>query len=154
MNADRMKRVLRASVLGLLVFGTWAFVVNFAYPDHRLKSAVSQGLFSFFFSIVVMSITEAVYVLLAGRRWQVLLAIVVPVATSIGCAALIHLAAHTPSIAMTLLGPAVIGSAYQTIYVRGLRRGQRRSCEAARDEPDRDRPAGVQARSRTLRLPD
>jgi hypothetical protein len=49
-------------------------------------------------------------------------AIAAPVATSIGCAALIHLAAHTPSIVLTLLGPGLIGTAYQTAYVLNLRR--------------------------------
>jgi hypothetical protein len=126
MNPGRIARVLGSAVLGGLVFGTWAYVVNFAYPTHRLTSGLSQGLFSFFFSIVVMSITEATYALLAGRRWQVPLAIAVPVATAAGSAFLIHTAAHTPSILLTLLGPVLIGAAYQTAYVSNLHRETRR----------------------------
>jgi hypothetical protein len=127
MNAGRIKRVLGSAVLGGLVFGSWAYAVNFAYPTHRLTSGLSQGLFSFFFSIVVMSITEATYALLDGHRWQVPLAIAVPVATAAGSAFLIHTAAHTPSIFLTLLGPTLIGAAYQTAYVLNLHRGQRDS---------------------------
>ena len=122
MNPHRVRRVLGSAVLGFAIFGAWAFVVNFHYPDRRLVSALSQGLFSFFFSLVVMSITEGTFEALAGRRWQVPLSIAVPSATSIGCASLIHLAAHTPSIAMTLLGPALVGTAYQVAYVLNLRR--------------------------------
>jgi hypothetical protein len=126
MKGGRVGRVLGSAVLGALVFGTWAYAVNFAYPTHRLTSAVSQGLFSFFFSIIVMSITEATYSLLAGRQWRVPLAIAVPVATAAGSAFLVHTAAHTPSIFLTLLGPTLIGSAYQTAYVVNLHRGTRR----------------------------
>jgi hypothetical protein len=122
MNAARLKRVVYSSLMGLVVFGAWAYAVNFDHPDRRLTSAISQGLFSFSFSLVVMSITEATFAWLAGRRWQVPLSIAVPSATSIGCAALIHLAAHTPSIVLTLLGPGLVGTAYQTAYVLNLRR--------------------------------
>jgi uncharacterized integral membrane protein len=122
MNFARIKRVSASAVFGLAIFGAWAYAVNFHDPERRLTSAVSQGMFSFFFSLVVMSITEGIFALLAGRRWQVPLAIAVPVATSVGCASLIHLAAHTPSIVLTLLGPALIGAAYQTAYVLNLRR--------------------------------
>jgi hypothetical protein len=127
MNAGRAKRVMGSAVLGALVFGTWAFGVNFSSPEHRMTAAFAQGLFSFFFSIVVMSITEATYELLAGRRWQVPLAIAVPVATAAGTAFLIHTAAHTPSIFLTLLGPTSIGAIYQTIYVLNLKRATERN---------------------------
>lgn len=146
MNAALVKRVLRSALLGMLVFGGWAYAVNFAYPDHRLASALSQGMFSFFFSIVVMSITEAVYAMSIGRRFQVPLAIAVPVATSIGCAFLIHLAAHTPAILMTLLGPALIGTTYQTIYVLDLHRGQRSPRDGTPSAVDRSEPARLRAR--------
>lgn len=125
MNRARIKRVVYSAFLGLLVFGAWAYAVNFDHPDRRLISAMSQGAFSFVFSLVVMSITEGTFAFLAGKRWQVPLSIAVPVATSIGCAALIHLAARTPSIVLTLLGPGVIGAAYQTAYVLNLRRQSR-----------------------------
>jgi hypothetical protein len=122
MNSARLRRVFLSSVMGFVVFGAWAYAVNFRFPEHRLTSAISQGLFSFTFSLVVMSITEATFAWLAGKRWQVPLAIAIPAATSIGCAAMIHIAAHTPSIFMTLLGPGVVGTAYQTAYVLNLRR--------------------------------
>jgi hypothetical protein len=122
MNPARIKRVLFSAVMGLLVFGAWAYAVNFHDPERRLTSALSQGAFSFTFSLVVMSITEGTFAWMAGRRGQVAVSILVPVATSVGCAAAIHLAAHTPSIVLTLLGPALVGSAYQTAYVLHLRR--------------------------------
>jgi hypothetical protein len=122
MKLARIKRVVLSAVLGLIVFGAWAYAVNFHYPERRVTSAISQGIFSFTFSLVVMSITEAVFVWMAGKRWQVPVSIAVPVATSVGCAAAIHLAAHTPSIVLTLLGPALVGTAYQTAYVLNLRR--------------------------------
>jgi hypothetical protein len=125
MNAARIKRVVYSSLMGLLVFGAWAYVVNFDYPERRLTSAISQGMFSFTFSLVVMSITEGTFAWLAGKRWQVPLSIAIPAGTSIACAALIHLAAHTPSIVLTLLGPGVVGTAYQTAYVLNLRRQAR-----------------------------
>ena len=125
MNIARIKRVVYSAVMGLVVFGAWAYAVNFHYPERRLTSALSQGMFSFTFSLVVMSITEGVFAWMAGRRWQVPVAIAVPVATSLCCAALIHLAAHTPSIVLTLLGPGIIGTAYQTAYVLNLRRKSR-----------------------------
>jgi hypothetical protein len=122
MNPARIKRVLFSAVMGLLVFGAWAYAVNFHDPERRLTSALSQGAFSFTFSLVVMSITEGTFAWMAGKRGQVAVSILVPVATSVGCAAAIHLAAHTPSIVLTLLGPALVGSAYQTAYVLNLRR--------------------------------
>ena len=126
MNVARIKRIVGSAVMGLVVFGAWAYAVNFHHPDRRLVSALSQGAFSFTFSLVVMSITEGTFAWTAGRRWQVPVSIAVPVATSIGCAAMIHLAAHTPSIVLTLLGPALVGTAYQTAYVLNLRRQSRR----------------------------
>jgi hypothetical protein len=122
MNGIRLQRVLGSALLGLAVFGTWAYCVNFEYPERRLTSALSQGVFSFVFSLIVMSITEATFAVLAGRRLQVPLAIAVPVLISIGCASLIHLVVQTPSIVLTLLGPALLGTAYQTAYVLNLRR--------------------------------
>jgi hypothetical protein len=122
MNLARIRRVVLSAVMGLVVFGAWAYVVNFHDPERRLTSALSQGIFSFTFSLIVMSITEATFAGMAGKRWQVLVSIAVPVATSVSCAAAIHLAAHTPSIVLTLLGPALVGTAYQTAYVLNLRR--------------------------------
>lgn len=125
MNGRRVRRILGSGVLGFAAFGAWAYGANFDYPSHRLASALSQGTFSLFFSLVVMSITEATFAMLAGRRWRVPLSIAVPVLTSVAGGALIHLAAHTPSIVLTLLGPSLIGAVYQTVYVLKLR------CEAA-----------------------
>ena len=122
MNPARVRRVVYSAVMGLVVFGAWAYAVNFHDPGRRLTAALSQGMFSFTFSLVVMSITEGTFAWMEGRRWQVAVSIAVPVATSVTCAALIHLAAHTPSILLTLLGPALVGSAYQTAYVLNLRR--------------------------------
>jgi hypothetical protein len=122
MNRARIRRIVFSAVMGLVVFGAWAYAVNFRYPERRLTSALSQGIFSFTFSLVVMSITEATFAWTAGKRWQVPVSIAVPVVTSVGCAAAIHLAAHTPSIVLTLLGPALVGAAYQTAYVLNLRR--------------------------------
>jgi tellurite resistance protein TehA-like permease len=127
MNRARTRRIVYSAVLGFIVFGAWAYAVNFHDPAHRLTSAFSQGVFSFTFSLVVMSITEGTFAWLTGKRWQVPVSIAVPVATSVGCAALIHLAAHTPSIVPTLLGPAVVGTVYQTAYVLNLRRQSRGS---------------------------
>lgn len=146
MNNERVHRVLGSAALGLLIFGTWAYAVNFAYPEHRLSSAFTQGVFSFFFSIVVLSITEASYAMLAGRRGQVPLAIAIPVATSAGCAFLIHLAAHTPSIFLTVLGPTLIGAMYQTAYVLNLHRETRWSGPGGLGRP--------RARSRSTRIRD
>ncbi len=122
MNRHRLRRVLGSALLGMAVFGAWAYGVNFDHPERRLISALSQGLFSFGFSLVVMSITEATFSVLTGRRLQVPLAIAVPTLTSVVCASLVHLAAHTPSIVLTLLGPTLIGTAYQVAYVLNLRR--------------------------------
>src|SRR5690606_29678457 len=122
MNLARSRRVLGSALLGMAVFGTWAYVVNAGHADHRLTSALSQGGFSFVFSLVVMSITEGTFAALAGRRLQVALAIAVPTAISLGGASLVHLAAHPPSILLTLPGPARVGTSYQTAYVLNLRR--------------------------------
>lgn len=122
MNVNRLRRVVGSALLAFVVFGAWAYWVNFDYPEHRLRSAVSQGIFSFGFSLVVMTITEATFAILAGRQGQVPFAIAVPTLTSVTCAFLVHLAAHTPSILLTLLGPALVGTAYQTAYVLNLRR--------------------------------
>ena len=46
----------------------------------------------------------------------------IPFEPVIGCASLIHLVVQTPSIVLTLLGPALLGTAYQTAYVLNLRR--------------------------------
>lgn len=125
MNSARFKRVFYSAVMGFAVFGAWAYAVNFHDPAHRLTSALSQGVFSFTFSLVVMSITEGTFVWSTGKPWQVPVSIALPVVTSVGCAAAIHLAAHTPSIVLTLLGPALVGTAYQTAYVLNLRRQSR-----------------------------
>jgi hypothetical protein len=147
MNRQRLRRVVGSALLGMAIFGSWAYGVNFDHPERRLVSALSQGLFSFGFSLVVLSITEATFAALAGRRWQVPLAIAVPTFTSVACASLVHLAAHTPSIVLTLLGPALIGTAYQTAYVLNLRRAA--GAEALR-ELDRARRA-LQPKASVLR---
>lgn len=122
-----------SAAVALVVFGAWAYAVNFHDPEHRLTAAVSQGMFSFTFSLIVMSITEGTFAWMAGRRWQVAVSIAVPVTVSVTGAALIHLAAHTPSIMLTLLGPALAGCAYQTAYVLNLRRQSRRASRSAFD---------------------
>ena len=123
MSINRVRRVLGSALLGLAVFGAWAYWVNFEYPEHRLTSALYlRACLVCLSALIVMSITEATFALLAGRRWQVPIAIAVPVLTSVACASLIHLAAHTPSIMLTLLGPTLIGAAYQTAYVVNLLR--------------------------------
>jgi hypothetical protein len=151
MNAQRIRRVLASAVLGFFVFGAWAFAVNFGYPERRLTSALSQGVFSFAFSLVVMSITEATFALLSGRRWQVPLSVAAPVLTSTACAAGVHLAAHTPSIVLTLLGPTLIGAVYQTAYVLNLRRVSKAAhAGSTADAPpvraQREQPAQADAR--------
>ena len=86
MNRNRVRRVVGSALLGMAIFGLWAYGVNFDHPERRLVSALSQAMFSFGFSLVVMSITEATFAALAGRRLQVPLSIAVPALTSVGCA--------------------------------------------------------------------
>jgi hypothetical protein len=114
--------MLLSAILGALVFGSWAYAANFHFPSHRLHSALAQGALSFFFSFVVVALAELVFSWLAGRSFQVLLSIGIPWVTSVTGGYLVHRAAHTPSIALTLLGPASVGLVFGTLYVLNLRR--------------------------------
>ena len=96
--------------------------MNFDFPSHRLHSALAQGTFSFFFSFVIVALAELVFDLLAGTSFQVELSIAVPWATSVAGGYLVHRAAATPSIGLTILGPAVLGLVFGTVYVLNLRR--------------------------------
>jgi hypothetical protein len=111
-----------SAILGALVFGSWAYAANFDFPDHRLHSALAQGTFSFFFSFVIVALAELVFGLLAGRSFQVTLSIALPWATSVVGGYLVHRAAHTPSIGLTILGPAAVGLIFGTFYVLNLKR--------------------------------
>jgi len=122
MNSARIRRMVLSAALGALVFGSWAYAANFDFPSHRLHSALAQGTFSFFFSFVIVALAELVFGLLAGKAFQVVLSIAVPWATSVIGGYLVHLAAHTPSIGLTILGPALAGLVFGTFYVLNLKR--------------------------------
>lgn len=122
MNSNRLRRMLLSAILGALVFGSWAYAANFDFPSHRLHSAMAQGTFSFFFSFVIVALAELVFGLLAGKSFQVPLSIGLPWATSVVGGFLVHRAAHTPSIGLTLLGPASVGLLFGTFYALNLKR--------------------------------
>lgn len=122
MDSARLRRMLLSAILGALVFGSWAYAANFDFPSHRLHSAIAQGTFSFFFSFVIVALAELVFGLLHGRSLQVALSIGLPWATSVAGGYLVHRAAHTPSIGLTLLGPATVGLIFGTFYVLNLKR--------------------------------
>jgi len=122
MNSDRFRRMSISAALGAVVFGTWAYVANFNFPDHRLHSALAQATLSFFFSFVVVALAELVFSRPHGQRGQVALSIAIPWTTSVVGGYLVHRAAHTPSIGLTLLGPASVGLVFGTLYVLNLRR--------------------------------
>jgi hypothetical protein len=122
MDTARLRRMLVSAVLGALVFGSWAYAANYSFSDHRLQSALAQGAFSFFFSMVVVGLAEWVFARLTGRAFQVTLSIAIPWVTSVVGGALVHLAAHTPSIALTLLVPGTVGLVFGTLYVLNLKR--------------------------------
>lgn len=133
MHTDRLRRMFVSAVFGAAVFGSWAYVVNYRFPDHRLHSALAQGAFSFVFSTVVVALAELIFARLRGRAFQVVLSIAIPWASSVVGGALVHLAAHTPSIALTLLAPGTVGLVFGTLYVLNLKRvsGATRSRAAA-----------------------
>ena len=122
MNSARLRRMLLSAILGALVFGSWAYAANFNFPHHRLDSGATQAALSFFFSFVVVALAELVFSVLAGRSLQVALSIGLPWTTSVVGGYLVHRAAHTPSIALTLLGPASVGLVFGTLYVLNLKR--------------------------------
>lgn len=122
MDAARFRRMLISAILGALVFGSWAYAANFDFPAHRLHSAIAQGAFSFFFSFVIVALAELAFGLLAGKAFQVALSIALPWATSVAGGYLVHQAADTPSIGLTILGPAAVGLVFGTFYVLNLKR--------------------------------
>ncbi len=136
MIGARIRRVVVSAGLAAVVFGSWAYGVNFHDPAHRFGSALAQAGFSFLFSLVVMSLTEATFALLAGRSFQVPVAIAVPVGVSATGAGLVHAAMHTAAIGMTLSAPLLIGTAYQAAYGLALKR---REAGEAGPRAERDR---------------
>lgn len=124
--SERSRRMVFSAVLGALVFGTWAFFANFDVPERRAIAAMTQAAFSFFVSFVVVALAELLFVLLEGRRLQLLLSIALPWASSVTGGYLVHRAAHTPSVGMTLLAPATAGLVFGTLYVLRLRQLARR----------------------------
>lgn len=122
LHPARLGRMLVSALLSALIFGSWAYAVNYDFPTHRLHSALAQAAYSFFFSMPVVGFAEWIYARLRGRAFQSWLSIAVPWATSLGFSALVHLAAGTPSIALTLLAPASIGLVFGALYVLNLRR--------------------------------
>ena len=140
MKSARWRRMLLSAILGALVFGSWAYGANFDFPSHRLQAALAQGTFSFFFSFVIVALAELVFGLLAGKPFQVALSIAVPWATSVAGGYLVHRAAGTPSIGLTILGPALVGLVFGTFYVLNLKRIGPPRRPATSDGTSRDRP--------------
>ena len=113
-------RALTGAFAGFLAYGLWAAAVNF---DHGLGTAlrvgVGQGTYSFFVTLLLNHLLEALMRWSGGSVW---------VALGLGLTGLhggsltVHLALATPELALSMAPGLLIGTVYVAAYLRGVLR--------------------------------
>ena len=119
------QRSILPSLAGFLFYGSWAFAVNIMHGlPVAMKSAAVQGTYSFFITLGMTLMIEAMFRFFRSLLPSVWLVSAITVIFS--CAPvfigswLVNVAAGTPEIFKTVLLGYVIGLFFSTTYVIGL----------------------------------
>lgn len=121
------QRSLLPSLAGFLFYGTWAFAMNIMHGlPIAARSATVQGTYSFFITLGMTLMIEAMFRLFRRVLPSIWLASVLTIIFSctpvfIG-SWLVNVAAGTPEIFRTVILGYVIGLFFSTTYVIGLQK--------------------------------
>jgi hypothetical protein len=143
---------MAAGAFGL--YGSWAFVANRAHgAAAALRAALAQGAGSAMTTLIIGTVSEAVYAALPPRRHRALVATMASASMTALVHVGIHLAARTPEVVRTILPSIVMGYAFAALYAFKIADG--RATEKKRHRrrgPSRVHPRGESKKVRRIHV--
>jgi len=113
-------RALTGAFAGFLAYGLWGAAVNFEHGlGTALRVGVGQGAYSFFVTLLLSRLLEALVRWSGGSIWA---AFGLGVVALHGGSLTVHLAIATPELALSMAPGLLIGTLYVAAYLRGLAR--------------------------------
>lgn len=114
-------RIAFVCALAFVVYGGWAFAVNFNYGFNiALTAGLAQGTSSTISTLVISSVIEYCYENFKDKPGGLLLAWFIPPTLTGVMHAVFQWLVGTPQIFLTVLFSVVMGYLFGGIYVRGL----------------------------------
>ena len=118
-----IQRSLISALAGFLFYGSWAFYVNSSHGnDMATRAFFTQGMNSFFITLVMSLFMEKIYASLTGPRlsfWGTFVSSTIFVCLFSWT---VNYVAGTPEILMTILPGCIVSAFYAFSYTTGLRR--------------------------------
>ncbi len=126
LRRSKALRSLLAATAGFIVYGGWAFFINYDYGlPAALKAGATQGSYSFTLTLSLSFLMEWLFQLSRQPRLQFSLAFITPClliyCTSWG----VNVLTGTPEILLTILPGATISTLYTLSYTLALFKLQR-----------------------------
>ena len=119
-------RGLLAATAGLLVYGSWAFFINYEHGTlAALKAGLTQGSYSFVLTLSMAFLMEWLFQLSEQPRVQFSLTFFVTCLLLYSTSWGINALAGTPEIFLTILPGAILGTIYTLSYTLTLYKLQR-----------------------------
>ena len=120
-------RSIASGLVGLLVYGGWAYFVNSRFgAEAGIKAALVQGSYSFILTMSTTAIMEFLWRKLESVTRPVMATIILINTFTFVIAYSINWIFETPMILLTILPGFTIGIAFTSFYVLSLRKFTRR----------------------------
>lgn len=122
-----LRRVVILALLAIVIYGGWAFAINWRFGwQVALKAAAGQGASSAFNTLIITGMIEGIFWRMGASARAAALAATLPALVSGGINALAQWLAGTPEILPTIALSLTLGSAFNVSYALGLWRAQAR----------------------------
>lgn len=115
---NKKKRMLITGILSAILYGLWAYYVNYGLPT-VLASSIAQAVASFFGGYLVAGVIEFTFGI-TSKPWRFPISAFVPYGITLALYALIHFFVGTPDILSTIMPNIIIGTPYFVLYVMKL----------------------------------
>lgn len=121
-SGSKKRRMFITGVLSAIIYGAWAYYVNFGLPT-AAASAMVQAVGSFVGGYLVAGLVEFTFGI-TSKPWRFPTAAFVPYALTLLTYALAHKLVGTPDIIKTIILNIVVGTPYFVLYCVKLERSE------------------------------
>jgi hypothetical protein len=121
-SGSKKRRMFITGVLSAIIYGAWAYYVNFGLPT-AVASALVQALGSFVGGCLVAGFVEFTFGI-TNKPWRFPIAAFGPYALTLLTYALAHKLVGTPDIFKTIILNIVVGTPYFALYCVKLERNE------------------------------
>ncbi len=119
---NKNKRMLITGILSAILYGVWAYYVNYGLPT-AIASSVAQAISSFIGGYLVAGVIEFTFSI-TPKPWRFPISAFVPYGMTLSIYALVHTFVGTPDILSTIMPNIIVGTPYFILYCVKLEKNE------------------------------